>query len=302
MNKALKPLPLTVISGYLGAGKTTLLNAILARPLGQVITVLVNDFGEIAIDESLIDNRTGDTIALTNGCVCCTIGGDLYDAIDRILSRQPRPDRLIIETSGVADPAKIAQIAVAEPDLAPDRTVTLVDCVNILQNLADPLLADSLLRQLRAADLLVLTKTDLADASQSEAVLEVLANTAPGIAVYATGAKSLPSETLFQAGDLKTAPPDGHNHGVQYTTWSYCGPATVDPEALKFASTRAQSGCLRLKGHARASGGACFAVQRAGAQWTCTKIPLADPATRLVAIGLAAEFNASALNAALGQT
>ncbi len=300
MSAPLQPLPLTVISGYLGAGKTTLLNAILARPLGQVITVLVNDFGEIAIDESLIDNQTGDTIALTNGCVCCTIGGDLFDAIDRILSRQPRPDRLIIETSGVADPAKISQIAVAEPELAPDRTVTLVDCVNILHDLVDPLLADSLLRQLRAADLIVLTKTDLTDAAQSDAVLEALAKARPGIPVHATGTNTLASETLFQASRSKIATTPAHDHGVEYATWSYCGPATVGPKALKSASRRSQSGCLRLKGYARAPGGECFAVQRAGMQWTQTKTPASDPATRLVAIGLAGEFSAAALNAALG--
>ena len=149
--RAAKPLPMTVISGYLGAGKTTLVNAILSGDHSLRIAVLVNDFGKIAIDERLIGGRDGDVIALANGCMCCQIGGDLYDAIDRILRMRERFDHLLIETSGVADPAKVAQIAVAEPDLEMSRTVVLVDAVNFAGILAHPRLNDTLLRQLRSA-------------------------------------------------------------------------------------------------------------------------------------------------------
>ncbi len=153
------PLPVTIVSGYLGAGKTTLVNAILAAEHGLRIAVLVNDFGQIAIDELLIVNREGDVIALANGCMCCQTSGDLYDAIDRILRMRERCDRLLIETSGVADPSRIAQIAVAEPDLELAATAVLVDAMNFVDVLGDPRLSDTLLRQVRAADLILLTKT-----------------------------------------------------------------------------------------------------------------------------------------------
>ncbi len=290
------PLPLTVITGYLGAGKTTLLNAILARPLGQTITVLVNDFGEIAIDESLIINKTGDTIALTNGCVCCTIGGDLYDAIDKILTSEPRPDRLIIETSGVADPSKILQIAMAEPDLRADRCATLIDCVNFTYSLCDPFLADSLLRQIQAADLLILTKTDLVPPDQVADLVDQLAVTAPGIPIHVSSA-ALRTETLFGLRNRpELAHKHHHDHGTEYATWSYQGPARLDPETLNTASTMNASGCLRLKGHVTTKDGETFAVQRAGAQWQCNPIP---PRTdsQVVAIGTAQSFQPAKLAA-----
>ena len=168
-----KPLPMTVVSGYLGAGKTTLVNSILSGDHDLRIAVLVNDFGKIAIDEALIAARGDDVIALANGCMCCQIGGDLYDAIDRILRMRERFDHLLIETSGVADPAKIAQIAIAEPDLEMRRTVVLVDAVNFTDVLADPRLNDTLLRQLRSADLILLTKIDPA-ATARVADLQIL--------------------------------------------------------------------------------------------------------------------------------
>ena len=107
------PLPMSVISGYLGAGKTTFINQLLAGDHGLSLMVLVNDFGAVNIDAALLASKDDDTIALTNGCVCCTMGSDLYLALGDALDRRPRPDHLIVEASGVADPARIANAAQA---------------------------------------------------------------------------------------------------------------------------------------------------------------------------------------------
>ena len=109
---SLPRLPLTVLGGYLGAGKTTLLNRLLSEDHGQRILVMVNDFGAINIDASLIAAASSDTLTLSNGCVCCTMGADLFMAMGDALDRRPRPDHLVIEASGVADPAKIADIRI----------------------------------------------------------------------------------------------------------------------------------------------------------------------------------------------
>ncbi|MEY8840033.1 GTP-binding protein, partial [Cribrihabitans sp. XS_ASV171] len=123
-------LPLTVVSGYLGAGKTTLINRLLAEDHGLRLLVMVNDFGAINIDAALIAAQGDDTIALTNGCVCCTMGADLFMALGDALDRRPRPDHLVIEASGIADPAAIANAAKAEPELSYAGIVTLVDGEN----------------------------------------------------------------------------------------------------------------------------------------------------------------------------
>jgi len=156
-------LPLTVIGGYLGAGKTTLINRLLAEDHGLRLLVLVNDFGAINIDAALIENRGDDTIALTNGCVCCTMGADLFMALGDALDRDPRPDHLLIEASGIADPAAIANAAIAEPDLSYAGIVTLVDALNGPELLDDAQIAPQLEQQIKVADLVLLTKADRPD-------------------------------------------------------------------------------------------------------------------------------------------
>lgn len=154
-------LPLTVISGYLGAGKTTLINRLLAEEHGLRLMVLVNDFGAINIDEALLASASDDTIALTNGCVCCTMGADLFMTLGDILDRPERPDHIVVEASGIADPAAIANAAIAEPDLSYAGIVTVVDALNIGPLLADEAIAPQVLQQITAADLPLVSKATL---------------------------------------------------------------------------------------------------------------------------------------------
>ena len=162
-------IPLTVIGGFLGAGKTSLLVHWLKQAQGQRIAVLVNDFGAINIDAELLSESNSDTIALSNGCVCCQIGGDLSQALLQVLDKPQPFDAIVIEASGVSDPWPIAQIALADKRLSLHGVLVVVDAAAVRTHAADPLLNDSLLRQLRAADLLVLNKTDLCSADEIQA-------------------------------------------------------------------------------------------------------------------------------------
>lgn len=298
---------MTVIAGYLGAGKTTLLNNLLAGDHGERIIVLVNDFGEIALDESLIVNRSGDMISLANGCMCCSIGGDLWDAIDRVLLLDPRPDRLVIETSGVADPAKISQIALADPELGDAGTVTVADTLNLDGLLADPLLADTVERQLRAASLIVQSKTDLAGENAAALVTESVARIAPGIPIVLCGAEGPDLALLLSLGRTnpaagKTALPGPlriapATHASLYESWAWSGAQTVNREKLEAFLRSQETGVWRIKGIVRDEKGEWLEVHRAGS-FATVRPAVGAPATgQIVAIGLAGRFRRETLAA-----
>jgi len=154
-------LPLTVVGGYLGAGKTTLLNRLLAEPDGQRIAVLVNDFGEVDIDGRLLESATDDVLTLANGCVCCSIADDFAETLDTVRSFAERIDRVVVEVSGVGQPNKVAQWA-HSPGFSPDGIVVVVDPLSVRDRAADRYVGDTVLAQLACADLLVLTRTDVA--------------------------------------------------------------------------------------------------------------------------------------------
>lgn len=158
MSEPQHPVPFTVIGGFLGAGKTTLLNKLLAQANIPKLTVLVNDFGDINIDAELIADHGGDTIALKNGCVCCSIGGDLGRTLSRVLSTQPLPEHIVVEASGVANPKKVLDIARASQALDPNGAIVLVDTPALAAQLADRWVADTVRMQIASADLLLLNK------------------------------------------------------------------------------------------------------------------------------------------------
>jgi len=155
---------MTVIAGYLGAGKTTLINRLLSEDHGLKLFVMVNDFGAINIDADLLISAEEDTLTLSNGCVCCSMGADLFMAIGDVLDRTPRPDHLIIEASGIADPVKIANAAKAEPELNYNGILTVVDGQSLPTLTSDPLIGPQIQDQIRAADILAISKvTEMPD-------------------------------------------------------------------------------------------------------------------------------------------
>src|SRR5208283_5132765 len=156
-------IPVTIIGGYLGAGKTSLLNTLLRGDHGLRLAVLVNDFGSINIDAELIASHDGETISLTNGCVCCSMVDNLAITLLELLGRQPPPDHIVIEASGVADPRRIAFYGAAHPRLRLDGLIVVADAETIGARVLDRYVGELVMRQLAEADLLVLSKIDLID-------------------------------------------------------------------------------------------------------------------------------------------
>lgn len=169
-------IPVNVVTGFLGSGKTTLLQGLLKSPLLTDTAVLVNEFGEIGLDHHLLQSATNPTLLMDNGCVCCAIRGDLQEALRSLFEQRERGDipafkRVVIETSGLADPVPIAYTVLTEPVLQHHfrlgHVVTAVDAVNGLSQLSE---FEESVKQVAVADRLVLTKTDIADPGQIAAV------------------------------------------------------------------------------------------------------------------------------------
>ncbi len=177
-------IPLTILTGFLGAGKTTLLNKLLKRPELANTAVLVNEFGEIGLDHQLMETVDGDTILLAAGCLCCTVRGDLCRALEKLAPRvrEGAIARVIIETTGLADPAPILATLIGDPLAATlfrlDGIATVVDAVHAMGQFDAH---DEALRQVVVADRLVLTKSDLADTTALRARLAALNPGAPVI-------------------------------------------------------------------------------------------------------------------------
>src|SRR5256714_1306437 len=155
-------IPVTVLTGYLGAGKTTLLNRILSEPHGKKYAVIVNEFGEIGIDTELIVGADEEVFEMNNGCICCTVRGDLIRIIDGLMRRKGKFDAIIVETTGLADPAPVAQTFFVDENVGSkarlDAVVTVADAKWLRDRLRD---APEAKNQIAFADVILINKTDL---------------------------------------------------------------------------------------------------------------------------------------------
>ncbi|BAZ05577.1 CobW family GTP-binding protein [Calothrix sp. NIES-3974] len=199
--------PVTVLTGYLGAGKTTLLNRILTHEHGKKVAVIVNEFGEVGIDNQLVIDADEEIFEMNNGCICCTVRGDLIRIIGNLMKRRHKFDHLVIETTGLADPGPVIQTFFVDEDMREqlelDAVVTVVDAKHILQHWD----ADEAQEQIAFADVILLNKTDLVTPEELD-VLEKRIRSMNAIAkIYRTQNANLAMDALLgiKAFDLERA-------------------------------------------------------------------------------------------------
>ena len=247
--------PLTILTGFLGAGKTTLLNHLLHSDHGLKIAVLVNDFGAINIDSQLITAVDGDTVSLSNGCICCTIRGDLLKATTDLLNRADPPEYIVVETSGVSDPLEVAltfAIPQLQHRLRVDSIITVVDAENA-RNLQQREYEILSFAQIGVADIVVINKVDLVtdeerarleawirDITPSARILEAVHGAVPPEFVFGVGAYDPVRLAERQAQEIhvhESGTEHDHDHDHAHTdhslvfnTWSW---TTDQPLLLK---------------------------------------------------------------------
>jgi G3E family GTPase len=200
------PVPILLVTGFLGAGKTTIVNHLLAHAEGRRIAAVVNDFGAINIDAELIAGASDGVVSLANGCICCSLEGDLLRTLSTLLRRDPKPEYIVIETSGVADPSDIVR-NLLDPVILREAPLETVLCV---MDAGTPAAAldDALMRsQLRVADIVALSKLDLADEGAGARMRDAIrALRSPAVVVDARRGE-IPAALLFPTGvDRAPAP------------------------------------------------------------------------------------------------
>jgi G3E family GTPase len=310
--------PLTVLTGFLGAGKTTLLNRILTGDHGLRVAVLVNDFGSINIDAELVVGveSEGAVINLANGCVCCSIRDDLVAAVTQVMTRAERPEYVLLEASGVADPSGIAMTFMDDAmrdDIRLDSIMCVVDAEQIF---AAPEMMELKLRQVAFADMLILNKVDLVAPEEIERIKAWLDDRFHRYRLVQTSHGNVPLEILLSVGrfdpsrldgtpphDRADHPPDcddpdcGHHvhdprndHTQVFRTWSYEAEEPLSLEAVREAARKLPASVYRCKGvvHTAEEPGRRVILQVVGKR---VDIAVGDewngrePRTRIIAIG-----------------
>jgi G3E family GTPase len=233
--------PVTVLTGYLGAGKTTLLNRILTEQHGRKYAVIINEFGELGVDNDLVVDTDEEVFEMNNGCVCCTVRGDLIRILGGLMKRRDRFDGIIIETTGLANPAPVAQTFFVDEAVRAktrlDAIVTVVDAKHVLARLAD---SHEAADQIAFADVIVLNKTDLVSPAELAEVEQRLRAINRFAVIHHTERAALPIDQVLNRGAFDLArvleanpdflTDDEHEHNDEVTSLSFEVENPIDPE------------------------------------------------------------------------
>lgn len=295
-------LPVTVIGGYLGAGKTTLVNHLLRHADGRKLAVLVNDFGDLPIDADLIEADEGNVLTITGGCLCCSFGNDLAGTLNDLKGGPASIDHILIEASGVALPGAIAGSIGLLLGFRIDGVVVLGDAETLQSRARDRFMGDTIERQLDAADLILLNKTDLVPPDQLEDTLAWLRHQVAKVRVVTTRRAAAPLEIVLgvhldDAGNARTGRHDVHD---QFITVSFPVAGPIDAERLSARLADPDLGLLRAKGFVRDLDGNLRTIQVVGHRYETTTAPL-DAKPGLVCIGLKTQVKRAALERHLNE-
>jgi G3E family GTPase len=257
------PIPVTIIGGFLGSGKTSLLNHIINNTRGKRFAVLVNDFGEINIDAKLVVSVEGETISLANGCICCVIRDDLLKEVIRLCERDPLPEHIVIESSGVARPVSVAETffnPAVQHLVEVQNMITLLDADLVIDDQAD--YTDLAYAQVAVADLVVINKTDLVPPQRLETVRKKVEAIVPRACIWETTFGEVPLDLIFDdqmsrvmenlrgKNKLLTSHHE-HHHGEEFATWTFRSQAEWSFNALQLAVEHLPKGIFRAKGMVR---------------------------------------------------
>jgi G3E family GTPase len=235
-------IPVTVLTGYLGAGKTTLLNRILTEPHGKKFAVIVNEFGEVGIDNDLVVGADEEVFEMNNGCICCTVRGDLIRILDGLMKRKGKFDGIIVETTGLADPAPVAQTFFMDQDVGDltrlDAVVTVADAKWLKDRLKD---APEAKNQIAFADVILLNKTDLVTADELNDVEARIRAINPYAKLHRTQNANVPIDAVlgqnaFDLDRILEIEPDfleeghHHHHSDEIGSFSIRHEGAVDPD------------------------------------------------------------------------
>jgi len=237
--------PVTVLTGYLGAGKTTLLNRILSEQHGKKYAVIVNEFGELGVDNDLVVNADEEVFEMNNGCICCTVRGDLIRIIEGLMKRKDKFDGILVETTGLADPGPVAQTFFTDDDVKAktrlDAIVTVIDAKHFFGQLEQGSEAE---QQVAFADVILLNKTDLVSADELKKVEDRIRGINRYARIFHTQKSQIELEAIldkgaFDLGRILEFEPDflhsghDHHHEDEVRSLSITADRPVDPDRFQ---------------------------------------------------------------------
>jgi G3E family GTPase len=271
--------PLTLVTGFLGSGKTTLVRHLL-QEVPHKMALIVNEFGELAIDSTILAGTNVHMAELAGGCVCCSLVGEFAAAVDEILETV-QPEWIVVETTGLAEPeALLFNIQDEVPQVRLDGIVTVVDADALMRF---PQVGHTMRLQIEAADLLVLNKADLIAPEQREPAKAKLATLNTAAPIVATRYSKIDPDLLFGLGRGGLVLLPRHAHQPEFQSFHYQSDRMLDGDALhRFAETLAKQGVYRAKGFVRSPEGGYLLNYVAG-RWDLE--PFATATTKLVFIG-----------------